>query len=940
MASNPMKVITSRRLDTPLIVLLYTAVAWIIHGREHDLWRDLLGGGDGYAAGLPSKLFSATFSAWNPFVQLGQYTFPNTQFQALYPPGLIPLLLFHNTFGYNVFILCHYVLAGAFFYLFARNLNLGRYAACFGGLCFMCSGFMMAHKGHQAMMSTAVWLPLVLYFIDRFVARGKLREIAYAAFPVAMSVLGGFPQVTVYGLAIVVLYLLYRLLQKRRREGSMSLGVALRTAAVGLASLAGLSFLLSSLQLLSVAEALPYMTRARISMAMFNADYLPFYHFAQFLVPNILGGFHGIATYSMNLNIVETYPYMGLVPIALVILALIRWRSRIPDVWFWTGVVILSSALSLGLGPIQRVLYHVPVYNLFRAPARHLYELDFGIAVLASLSLDALLRTLPVRRRQTRRALVLTCAIMCSGVIAILGAGEVVRIAALHLAQSPQGVPDVPLTPAWSLRAVSGLIITNLRPGSATVLLPLVGVVLTCLALIASFRIRSQWILGIAFPLLLVADVQAAFGNLYDNPDTRSLNASSPPQEVAFLRSSGFDNVDYRIYPIDPSLVTTYPLLNMMYALGTINDYTPMWLRDYQRVTGFELNGAALPDLVTSANLMSVLGVRYLLARELRTIAELDSVVAPPTGTHDFPEPPLNCAALRCALAGFGPGSLISLRSTDGVAVAIVHFPIALMPSAYYRIDFDVREQNETSQGLNVDLYGVRADGSIDADPAQHRWISVLPPVFRHDTVVLKADSQPVREAYIRFFTQSQRPIDIEHVRIAAAPAPPAPVYTKRFSGTNGISIYENSAALPRFRFVSELLPARDLNDAGQTLLYDPSFDPARQALVEGLREHTRVEPGRLLSEHISNSTMHWEVETGTKSFFVVGDSWFPGWTATIDGKKTEIRVVNGFMRGLMIDGAGRHSVGMSFWPSSVTYGIILTGIGVLATIWLGLKHR
>ncbi len=66
----------------------YFAIALAFHATGGGLGRYLLGGGDGFTAGLPSKIFAATLSPWNPFVQLGQYAHANTQFQPFYPPGL------------------------------------------------------------------------------------------------------------------------------------------------------------------------------------------------------------------------------------------------------------------------------------------------------------------------------------------------------------------------------------------------------------------------------------------------------------------------------------------------------------------------------------------------------------------------------------------------------------------------------------------------------------------------------------------------------------------------------------------------------------------------------------------------------------------------------------------------------------------------------------
>jgi hypothetical protein len=71
-------------------------------------------------------------------------------------------------------------------------------------------------------------------------------------------------------------------------------------------------------------------------------------------------------------------------------------------------------------------------------------------------------------------------------------------------------------------------------------------------------------------------------------------------------------------------------------------------------------------------------------------------------------------------------------------------------------------------------------------------------------------------------------------------------------------------------------------------------------------------------------------VETGTRGFFVVADSWFPGWIATVDGRTEPIHIVNGLLRGLFVRGAGRHVIRMDFHPNSVRYGLIGTIAGLV----------
>ena len=81
------------------------------------------------------------------------------------------------------------------------------------------------------------------------------------------------------------------------------------------------------------------------------------------------------------MNIVEIYSYVGVLPIALCALALRRRWRRSSMVWFSAGTVGGALLLTFAFPIVQSVLFHLPVYNLFRAPSRHLFEVDFALCV-------------------------------------------------------------------------------------------------------------------------------------------------------------------------------------------------------------------------------------------------------------------------------------------------------------------------------------------------------------------------------------------------------------------------------------------------------------------------------------------------------------------------------------------------------------------------------
>src|SRR5260370_32006272 len=147
--------------------------------------------------------------------------------------------------------------------------------------------FIGANKGHEYIIRSAIWLPLVLLFVDRCVERLQIISIAWAAVPLSLSILAGFPQITLYGSALILAYLTIRIVHSTKLKGwNAKLRYVICTASF-LFFLAGL---LGCLPILAVAETLPYFTRERLTYEMFTSDSFPPWQLLTFLLPNLFGG--------------------------------------------------------------------------------------------------------------------------------------------------------------------------------------------------------------------------------------------------------------------------------------------------------------------------------------------------------------------------------------------------------------------------------------------------------------------------------------------------------------------------------------------------------------------------------------------------------------------------------------------------------------------------
>jgi Bacterial membrane protein YfhO len=64
--------------------------------------------------------------------------------------------------------------------------------------------------------------------------------------------------------------------------------------------------------------------------------------------------------------------------------------------------------------------------------------------------------------------------------------------------------------------------------------------------------------------------------------------------------------------------------------------------------------------------------------------------------------------------------------------------------------------------------------------------------------------------------------------------------------------------------------------------------------------------------------------EAPAPGIFVVTDSYFPGWQATVNGQPAEVIQVNGLVRGVVVPAAGRQEVTMSYRPASFANGVTI----------------
>ena len=153
------------------------------------------------------------------------------------------------------------------------------------------------------------------------------------------------------------------------------------------------------------------------------------------------------------------------------------------------------------------------------------------------------------------------------------------------------------------------------------------------------------------------------------------------------------------------------------------------------------------------------------------------------------------------------------------------------------------------------------------------------------------------------------------------------------------VYIYENLDVLPRVFLVYRVETVADEGEARRRLAR-PDFDPATEAVIEArpgesfpLAPPLRRPPTLSIVERNPGSWA-FEVETETPALLVISEAYFPGWSATVDGRPVPVFPTDLALKGVPVP-AGRHRVEVVYRPFSFRVGLYLAGVGLIGVLLL-----
>jgi hypothetical protein len=157
------------------------------------------------------------------------------------------------------------------------------------------------------------------------------------------------------------------------------------------------------------------------------------------------------------------------------------------------------------------------------------------------------------------------------------------------------------------------------------------------------------------------------------------------------------------------------------------------------------------------------------------------------------------------------------------------------------------------------------------------------------------------------------------------------------------INIYENKKVLPRAFLVSECKIINKEQDFKNTFI-DKNFNFKTLMLLEKKSENfictgedTKISEGSVKITSYKSNTVELTVKSKKRQLLFLGDSYYPGWKAFVDGDEVEILRSNYLFRAIVIE-PGTHEIQFDYDPFSFKLGLTITSLTILICLIYFLK--
>ncbi|HKG21566.1 MAG TPA: YfhO family protein, partial [Blastocatellia bacterium] len=316
--------------------------------------------------------------------------------------------------GYTVARISELALGAALMYLYLVSVGAKPSGALIGGLVFAFSAHSLLHLTGLGWWGGLLWMPLILLFADRAMARKSYRAAIMAGVFLAAQFYCGFMPNQIYYVGLTVLYYLFFALTRAgglggaaRLEKKVILNPMLARAVAFASVTLVVGLVLAATQWVPIMELLKYSNR-RIVPTESGFIYLPLWYLATLAFPNLFGTAYDARMVNLFTALGVSHDHSlyvgiaGLVPAAFCFFALRRAarnrrlgltggaiiNARAP---FFAMLVILSILIVVAAPLYVHATKFIPVLQTIRVIVRATVLYIVGTSALAAFGTDLLM---------------------------------------------------------------------------------------------------------------------------------------------------------------------------------------------------------------------------------------------------------------------------------------------------------------------------------------------------------------------------------------------------------------------------------------------------------------------------------------------------------------------------------------------------------------------
>ncbi len=343
--------------------------------RELYPWRTL----------VINELKQHTFPLWNPYNFSGTPLLANYQSQAFYPLSFL-YFLFPQSITWTILVIIQPILGCIFTLLFATEIGLSIGAAFLVAIIFNFSSFANVWMEFTTVWHTILWLPLLLFLVERSIRKNKMSNWQKFLFVFALfsSITAGHPQDFINVFLFFTIYAVIRILSETKlpNKDKLYFFIANLLPVIVIPFLLALPQLLPTIELFSHSARVPHDYQQILTGMLIQWWQLP-----MVLIQDFFG--NPATKSSITGDYVIKACSVGVIGFSLSVVALSKRAKNWYRIFFaiTAGVMLLISVAS----PITAILYRYPIPILSTgSPTRILFLLMFAMAILAGLGFDRL----------------------------------------------------------------------------------------------------------------------------------------------------------------------------------------------------------------------------------------------------------------------------------------------------------------------------------------------------------------------------------------------------------------------------------------------------------------------------------------------------------------------------------------------------------------------